>query len=123
MNTTSTRQKVGLVLAGLLNAISIPSVLVPTAEGETGPPFGILVLSTVLGVVGLAAVVVAWVRSSGPAVRVAAGCLIINVLATLPAFFVDVSAGVKLAGAASSLLSILAVALMFTGARREVRAS
>ncbi len=120
MKTTSTRQKVGFVLAGLLSLSSIPSVLVPTPDGEVGPPFGILVLGTVLGVVGLVAVVIAWVRHSSAAIRVAAGCLIINVLAALPAFFVDVDVVVKLLSAASVLFSIVAVVLMFSGVRRSV---
>ena len=32
------QQKVGLVLAGMLSAINIPSVLIPTPDGEVGPP-------------------------------------------------------------------------------------
>ncbi|KGN36844.1 hypothetical protein [Knoellia subterranea] len=117
MKPSSTRQKVGLVLAGLLSLSSIPSVLAPTPDGEVGAPFGILVLSSVLGVVGLVAVVVAWVRSSGTAIRVAAGCLIVTLLGSLPAFFVDVPAIVRFGTAASALVTVLTIALMFSGVR------
>ena len=34
----STRQKVGLVLAGLMSAANIPSALFPAPEGDAGPP-------------------------------------------------------------------------------------
>jgi len=117
MDTISTRQKVGLVLAGLLSATAIPSVLVPTPEGEVGPPMAILVLGTVLGVIGLVAVIAAW-RGSGLALRVAAGALIVAALTSLPAFFVDVPAGIKLATGVSVLVTIAAVVLMFSPARR-----
>jgi peptidoglycan/LPS O-acetylase OafA/YrhL len=117
MNINSTRQKVGLVIAGLLSAISVPSVLVPTPDGEEGPPMGILILSTVLGIIGLIAVVSAW-RGNRVALRVAAGALIVSALAAVPAFFVDVPVGIKLTAGVATLLTIAAVVLMFSPARQ-----
>lgn len=117
MNSTTNRQKVGLVLAGLLSAASIPSVLAPTPEGEEGPPLAILVTSTVLGVIGLIAVISAWRSGNRAAIRVAAGALIVNLLTSLPAFFVDVPAAIKLLVGVSVLLTVLAVALMFSPSR------
>ncbi len=120
MSTITTRQKIGLGLAGLMSAGSIPSVFFPTPDGETGPPMAILVLSSVIGVVGLVAVVVAWRTASRAAVRVVAGSLIINLLTSLPAFFVDVPAGLKLLTGVGVLLTVLAVFLMFSPAPRRV---
>ncbi|MFY9916533.1 MAG: hypothetical protein WAK18_17805 [Nocardioidaceae bacterium] len=120
MSTTTTRQKIGLGLAGLMSAGSIPSVFFPTPDGKTGPPMAILVLSTVLGVVGLVAVVIAWRSGSRAAVRVVAGALIIGLLSSLPAFFVDVPAVVKLMTGVSVLVTVLAVVLMFSPAQRRV---
>ncbi|EXF24223.1 hypothetical protein BG28_07685 [Nesterenkonia sp. AN1] len=118
MNTTSKRQKAGLVLAGVYSATSIPSVLFPVSEGEVGPPIGILVIGSVLGLVGLVAVIVAWRTGSRAALRVAAGAVIIVTLTGLPAFFVDVSAGVKLLVGVSVLFTIAAVVLVFSPERR-----
>ncbi|MBA3309815.1 MAG: hypothetical protein H0U28_07105 [Nocardioidaceae bacterium] len=120
MSPTTTRQKVGLVLAGVLSAINISSVFFPTPEGDTGPPLAILVVGSVLGVVGLVAVVVAWRSGNRAAIRVAAGALIINLLTSLPAFFVDVPAVVKLLVGVGVLLAVLAVGLMFSPPRRSV---
>jgi hypothetical protein len=120
MSSTSTRQKVGLVISGLLNLVNIPSALMPTPEGETGPPYAILVLGSLLGVIGLVATVMAW-RGSRAALRVAAGALGINVLTALPAFFVDVPAFIKALVALSVVITVTALVLMFSApARRAV---
>jgi hypothetical protein len=117
MSPTSTRQRVGLVLAGLLNASSVPSVLVPTPEGEEGPPFAILVASTVLGVIGLVATIAAWRSGNRAMIRVAAGALIVNALIGLPAFFVDIPPTLKVAAGLGVIVTVVAVVLMFSPAR------
>lgn len=120
MTTTSKRQKTGLVLAGIYSAVSIPSVLFPAPDGVEGPPVGILLIGSVLGVVGLAAVVLAWRTANRTALRVAAGAIIVITLTALPAFFVDVPAGIKLMVGVSVLVTIAAVVLMFSPARPTV---
>ena len=120
MSVTSTRQKIGLVLSGLINLSNIPSAFSPTPDGETGPPYAILVLGSVLGVIGLVATVMAW-RGNRAALRVAAGALVINVITALPAFFVDVPAFIKALVAFSVVLTVTALVLMFSaGVRRAV---
>ncbi|AKU15422.1 hypothetical protein [Luteipulveratus mongoliensis] len=120
MNVHSSRQRIGLILAGVLSVLNIPSAFTPTPDGETGPPLAILVLSSVLGLIGIVAVVIAWRQGSRVALRVAAGTLIVSALTSLPAFFVDVPAWIKLLAGVSVLVSIAAVALMFSPARRSV---
>jgi len=117
MNPVSARQKIGLVLAALLSLGSLPSVFSPTPDGEVGPPFVVLALSSVLGVVGLVAVAFAWTGNNA-ALRIAAGALVIGVVTTLPAFFVDIPTWLKLASAATVLAAVLALVLMFSPARR-----
>ena len=50
----------------------------------------------------------------------AAGAVILNMLTSLPAFFVDVPAWLKLLVGVSVLISITSVVLMFSPARRPV---
>ena len=80
----------------------------------------ILVLGTVLGVIGLVAVVLAWRGNRGAAAgrrRRARH----QPLTALPAFFVDVPVGIKLRWSGCRCSStVAAVVLMFSGARRPV---
>ena len=109
-------QKIGIVVAGLYSLMNIPSAAIPTPEGETGPPVGILIIGSVLGVVGLVCSVLAW-RGNDIALRVAAGSIIVMTLTGLPAFFVDVPMGIKALVAVSVVVTVVAVALMFSGRR------
>ena len=52
---------------------NVPSVLVPTPDGEEGPPVRDPRPRHVLGVIGLVAVVIAWRKGNQAAFRVAAG--------------------------------------------------
>lgn len=117
----STKNKVGLVLAGLLGLADTPSFLQSTPEGEVGPPYGILVLGSICGIITVVAVVVAWVKENRGAVRVAAGARIVSMLTALPAFFVDVPAGIKLLVTALVILTVVSVVLMLSPARQVVR--
>ena len=114
----STKNKVGLVIAGLLGLVDVPSFLQKTPEGEVGPPFGILVLGSICGVVTVIAVVIAWVKSSRGAVRVAAGARIVSMLTALPAFFVDVPWFIKLLVTAFVILTVVSTVLMLSPARQ-----
>jgi len=118
MDVISGRQKAGLVIAGLLSLVSVTSAFFPTPDGEEGPPYVVLVLGTILGVVGLVGVVIAWRTGNQAAFRVTAGALVINAIASLPAFFVDVPAGLKLAVAIAIIVTVLGIVLMFSTARR-----
>jgi len=80
---------------------------------------GILIVDSVLGLVGLAAVIITWRTGNRAALRVAAGAIILMGLTALPAFFVDVPAGIKLLAGVSTLFVIAAVVLMFSPGRRS----
>ena len=116
----STRNKAGFVLAILVSLPNLVGPLFPTPEGEVGPPMLVLVLGSVLGVVTIAAVALAWARGRRAAVRVASAAIIVAAVTALPAFFApDVPAGLRVFAAVSVLVSIIAVVLMLTPARPD----
>ncbi len=65
----------------------------------------------------MVAAVLAW-RGNRVALRVAAGAIVIATLTGLPAFFVDVPMAIKALVGVSVLITVVAVVLMFSGARR-----
>ncbi len=114
----SKKNKIGLGLAIFYAVINIPSAAVPTPDGEEGPPLAILVVCSILGVVALVAGVMAWRQGSRPAARLTAASLIVITLTSLPAFFVDVPAGIKILVAVGVLLTVAIVVLIFSPPKR-----
>lgn len=121
--TLSTKNKVGLVIAFVLGALDMVSLLAPTPDGDVGPPIGILVLAAICGLITVIAVVIAWRKLNAAAIRVAAGARIVSMLTSLPAFFVDVPSFVKALVAVFVVVTIIAVVLMLTPARRGSEAA
>ena len=117
----TTKNKIGLVLAGLLGVVDCVSLATPPPpDGEAGPPIGILVLGTVLGVITIVAVVIAWRTARRGAIRIAAGARILSAITALPAFFVDVPPALKAFVAVGVIITVASVVLMLTPARRAV---
>jgi hypothetical protein len=115
---TNTKQKVGLVICALYGLTNIPSAFIPIDTGDqNGPPFAILVVSSILGLISMVAAIMAW-RGNRVSLRVAAGAMIVLTLTGLPAFFVDVPMGVKALVAVSVVITVVAAVLMFSGDRR-----
>lgn len=109
----STANRVGFVLASLLALGDVSSVAQPTPEGEVGPPFVVLAVGAVLGVVTLAGVWLGWARRSRAGVRTAAASRLLSMILALPAFFVEgLPAWIRAATAAAVLVTILSVVLM-----------
>ena len=116
----STRNKVGFVLAFLLGLTDLPNLFEGSSFGSNPPPFVFLVAGTVCGVVTVVALVWAWRKLSRNATRIAAAARIVSALASLPVFFVDVPAGVKVLSAAAVILTVIAVTLMLTPPRERL---
>ncbi len=114
----TTKNKVGLAIAGLLGLSDLPAFLEKTPDGEVGPPFGILVVGSICGLVTVVAVIVAWAKANRGAIRVAAGARVISMLTALPAFFVDVPAFIKLLVTAFVILTVVSLVLMLSPARQ-----
>lgn len=113
------RNKIGLAIAVLLGIADVVSAFQPTPDGQDGPPYAILLVGGVLGVITLAAVVPAW-RGNRTAARVAVGARILSALTSLPAFFVDIPAGLLFAVAVSIVLTVVCAVLILAAADRRV---
>lgn len=116
--TFTTVNKVGLGLASLLGLFDLVSVLSAAPEGEVGPPFAILVLDSLLGLVTLVGVAWTLARRNRDALRVVAAARIVSAITALPAFFVDIPAGLKLLAGMAVLVTVASVVMMLTPARR-----
>jgi CHASE2 domain-containing sensor protein len=118
MDTTatswSTRNKVGLGLAIFYGLANVPSFLTAPDDGQEGPPLSILIVCSILGVMAVAAGIIAWRRRNRAAARLTAASVIVITLTSLPAFFVDVPAAIKALSALSVVYTVAAVVLMFS---------
>jgi hypothetical protein len=104
--------RIGLVLAGVLGVSDIATVGIPTGDGNDGPPVGVVVVGAVLGALTLACLVPAFRKASRSAIRVIAGARIISAITALPAFFVDIPAGLKVGAAAIVVLTVAVVVMI-----------
>ena len=114
----TSRTRAGLVLAALLGLADVVSAFFPTPEGEVGPPLPIVVLGGLLGVATLAAVAAAWRTGQRGMLRIVAATRVLSAISALPAFFVDISAALKLVVAIGVVLTVVCVVLVLTPARR-----
>jgi hypothetical protein len=105
------------VLAALPGVVDLSAPLQPTPDGEAGPPFAILLIDCLLGLITIAAVVVAWRTGRRGAARIAAGARIVAMVTALPAFFAGVPVGLLLVVALLVVLTIACVALMLRPSR------
>ena len=116
----STRLRIGLGIAALLGLLDCTSLFFPPTEpGQVGPPVGILVVGTLLGVATLVAVLVAWRTGRRTAIRVTALTRIVSVLLALPAFIFGAPAEVQQLVAVFIVISAVAVGLMLAPERRR----
>ncbi|HVE28258.1 MAG TPA: hypothetical protein VNC22_22780 [Sporichthya sp.] len=117
------RNRAGLITTFVLGVINIPSIGMPSgddgSDGGDGPPFGVLVLDSICGVVMVVACFIAWRQGKRAAVRIAAGVSILQALSAVPAFFVDVDAWVKVLVGVVVVVTFVGVVLMLSPERRS----
>ena len=108
----SIANKIGLAMTIVIGAVNMVSFLQPVPAGEVGPPRGVLIADSILGVIIVAAAAYAWVKVSRRAATIASVATILAALSALPAFVVDgVPTSVQLIVAAVVLWTVVAVAL------------
>jgi hypothetical protein len=107
----------------VLGVFDIIALAFPTPEGEAGPPFSVLVLDALCGVVTLVAVALAW-KGHRVATFVAVSARTISALTALPAFFVSgVPTLVIVLATVFIATTIVSVVLMLTPGTGFIRPS
>jgi len=116
----SGRNKTGLVIAALLGLADLASLAGPQpGPGEQGPPAGVLIAASVLGLFTLAGVAYAWRTGNRVGSRVVAGTRILSAVTAVPAFFVeDVPPGLVALAAVGVAVTLLCVWLVLSPPRR-----
>jgi hypothetical protein len=109
--------RTGLALSVLVGLTNLPFLFLDINWGTTPPPKWLLALQAVFGLVSVVAAVIAWRSGSRMAIRVDAAFLIVNGLMTVPGFFLDIPAGLKVVTSAIVLATVLSVVLMMGGHR------
>ena len=121
MSTLATRAKVGFWLAVVLALADIVGAFVPGPPEGEGPPIEVLFFSGLMGVITLVAAVIVARSGSRPALRVMAVARILSGITALPAFFVTgVPPGFVVFGAATVVLTNVAVVLLMSRPRTRV---
>jgi hypothetical protein len=119
----SAGMRVGLVLSALLGAANFPFLFDPNSLGsatQSPPPYWLLVINAVLGLVSIVAAVLAWRSGNRMLIRINAAALIINAVTDLPGFFLRTTAGIKALTAVVVLATVVAVVLMLRRDRGPV---
>ena len=121
VSATSPTLRAGLAISAFLGLVNIPFLFAPTPDGQDGPPLPVLVLSALVGLVSVVCAIIAWRSGNRLAIRINAAALLLNALTSLPAFFVDIDAWIKVGAAVSVVLTV--VALVLTLRRETTRAA
>jgi MFS family permease len=113
--------KIGFVLAIIA---ALPNLIViPTPDGEAGPPLGVTIGGAVIAVLTIIAVIVAWRTGRRWATLAAVAGTLILALGAIPALLVDgVPVGWQVASAVMGILAIAAIVLMLYPASRSSEA-
>ncbi|MGV9713768.1 hypothetical protein ACWDTI_24275 [Gordonia sp. NPDC003424] len=111
--------RIGFVLAILA---ALPNlVVIPTPDGEPGPPLGVSIGVAVVAAITIVAAIMGWRTHRTWAIRLAVGGSALLVLANVPAFFV---AGIPVGWqVACGLLLIVGVAAIILMLYRPTRVS
>jgi hypothetical protein len=106
---------VGLVIAGILGVLDLPTVL--QSGSSDGPPLAVGIASTLLGLITLVALYFGW-RGDRRALWTVVGARSVSALLGIPAFFVDISSAIKIAIAVLIVATIVAVSLIVSELRK-----
>jgi hypothetical protein len=107
----NTSVRAGLALSALIGLANLPFLAPGIDWGPEEPPYPLLILAAVVGMVSVVCAVVAWRSGSRRALRVNAAALIFNALMVIPGLFGDTPAFITIASAAFVVTTVIAVVL------------
>jgi hypothetical protein len=114
---TSTPVRTGLALGALVGAINFAFIFYTGDWGPEEPPFFLVLVQGLIGLVSVAAAVLAWRTANRKIIRINAAALIVNALGVVPGVFMDGPAFIRLASSLLILGTVPAVILMMRRGR------
>jgi len=116
--TWSTKNKLGLALQLIYGLANVPSIFQqPGSEKHDGPPMFILWIDTVLGVLLVLAVVIAWRNGNRTAAVAASAANVLLTLSGIPVFFVGAPVVFQVIVSVAIVLTIVSVTLTHARSR------
>lgn len=108
--------KIGLAIAVVLGVLDIISLAMPAPEDDAaGPPIGVLVFTTIMGLLTIVFAFLAWKRHSRNAIRGVVVTRFLSALSAVPAFFVsDVPGPVVVLVAVFVVVTVVTIALVMS---------
>ncbi len=109
--TPSASVRAGLALSALIGVANLPFLVPDIDWGPDEPPYPLLVLAAVVGMVSVVCAVIAWRSGNRRALRINAAALIFNALMVIPGLFGDTPAFITIASAWFVVTTVVAVVL------------
>ena len=110
--TPNTTVRTGLALSAILGLSNLPFLFLDINWGAEEPPFALLLLNAVIGMVSVVCAVMAWNTGNRRLIRLNAAALIINALLVVPGLFLDTTATIRVISAVTIVATVAAVVLM-----------
>jgi hypothetical protein len=106
-------RKIGLVLAIFLGLVDVAFTFVPAPAGEEGaPPFFIVVLGLIVGILTVVGAAIYWRSSNRAAFWTVIGTRIISVLSGVPAFLFGAPTFILVAIVILAVITVISLVLL-----------
>ncbi len=107
----STTVRTGLALSAIIGLGNLPFVFLDIDWGADEPPFAMLLLAAVIGMVSVVCAALAWNAGNRRLIRLNAAALIVNAVMVVPGLFVDTTATIRVTTAVIIVATVAAVVL------------
>ncbi len=113
--------RAGLALSAILGLSNIPFLFADIDWGAEEPPFAMLLMNAVIGMVSVVCAILAWKSGNRKAIRINAAALIVNALLVVPGLFVETTTFIRIVSAVTIVVTLVAVVLTMRRERMPVR--